>query len=541
MPVNPTYPGIYVEELPNQAHTITPAPTSITVFVGYANPLQGKCATDVAGDWWGKAIRIFSFADYELWFGGLFHHSLVSNDLAYAVFQFFQNGGSDAYVLPLKPQYYDGNGNTVAQPAIVGAAIDIGGITFTAKQLTDTANRITISIRNVRDADLPQGSPVPAHKKADISITFGRFFETYRDVETYAHISSATDANFIANKLKGSVLVSVSPTPTGGAYPNTFPAANPPIDLWDMRPPAGAGTTSIADYQRAFSPNQPLDKVEIFNLLATPGESNPTVWSTALQYCASKRAFYIMDPPENAAADASFGTGTTQIEEHVKDVSFPKDPPNGALYFPYLKGNDPLRNDGFSQPPSGFVAGIFARTDLQRGVWKAPAGLEATVFNTRGVVETGRMTDMRQGVLNNLGVNCFREFSGSTVIWGSRTVSTSNKALEQWKYVPVRRMALFIEQTLIRNLGWVVFEPNARPLWNAITVSIEGFMLALYRQQAFFGDTPSAAFRVQCDQTTTTDEDINNGIVNIFVGFRPLKPAEFVVIKIAQLAGQVQT
>ena len=147
---------------------------------------------------------------------------------------------------------------------------------------------------------------------------------------------------------------------------------------------------------------------------------------------------------------------------------------------------------------------------------------------------------MRQGTLNPLGVNVLRAFPGSgTVIWGARTVGGTG-AREQWRYVPVRRMALFLEQTLLRNLGWVVFEPNDEPLWTAIRISVESFMLSLFRQGAFEGSTPSRAFIVQCDHSTTTDDDIAQGRVNIIVGFRPLKPAEFVVIKIAQLAGQAQ-
>jgi hypothetical protein len=193
-------------------------------------------------------------------------------------------------------------------------------------------------------------------------------------------------------------------------------------------------------------------------------------------------------------------------------------------------------------PPSGFVAGMFATTDNNRGVWKAPAGLQTTLLNTIGVVDTGRMTDSRQGTLNPLGVNCLRDFRGiPTVIFGARTLAAQNVALEQWWYVPVRRMALFLEQTLRNNLTWVIFEPNDDPLWVAIRTSIESFMLSLFHQGAFQGNTPSAAFLVLCDATTTTQQDIDNGVVNIVVGFAPLKPAEFVIIKIAQLAGQTQS
>ena len=161
-------------------------------------------------------------------------------------------------------------------------------------------------------------------------------------------------------------------------------------------------------------------------------------------------------------------------------------------------------------------------------------------MNTLGVVERGQMTDQRQGLLNPIGVNCMRQFPNiPTVIFGARTLVTLTD--EQSRYVPVRRMTLFLEQSLYAALGWVVFEPNAEPLWNAITMSVTNFMLGLFKQGAFAGTTPSTAFNVACNAQTTTPDDVNNGIVNIVVSFAPLKPAEFVVITIAQLAGQTQT
>jgi phage tail sheath protein FI len=167
----------------------------------------------------------------------------------------------------------------------------------------------------------------------------------------------------------------------------------------------------------------------------------------------------------------------------------------------------------------------------------------AVVLNTTGVVDRGRMTDMNQGTLNINGVNCLRTFpSTGTVVFGARTLvgADDNTAFQQWKYVPVRRMALFIEQSLYFSLKWVIFEPNDEPLWVAIRSTINNFMMGLFTQGAFQGTKPSEAFQVKCDATTTTQDDINNGKVNIIVAFAPLKPAEFVIIKIAQLAGQVQ-
>ena len=194
-------------------------------------------------------------------------------------------------------------------------------------------------------------------------------------------------------------------------------------------------------------------------------------------------------------------------------------------------------------PPSGTVAGIYARTDVNRGVWKAPAGLETTILNTAGVMPGGMMNDQRQGVFNNLAIDCLRTFPGiGTVVFGARTLAYPNVSLRtQWGYVPVRRMALFLEQTLLQNLKSVIFEPNDDPLWVAIRVSIESFMLSLFHQGAFAGTTPTDSFQVKCDSSTTTQQDIDNGQVNIIVAFAPLKPAEFVIVKIAQLAGQAQT
>jgi hypothetical protein len=193
-------------------------------------------------------------------------------------------------------------------------------------------------------------------------------------------------------------------------------------------------------------------------------------------------------------------------------------------------------------PPSGYVAGIYGKTDSAQGVWQSPAGFQTTLLGTTGVDTKGMMTDPQQGILNNNSINALRQFaSAGTVVFGARTTVAANPSFQQWKYVAVRRMALFIEQTLYANLTWAVFEGNSAPLWNALTQEVTAFMLSLFRQGAFAGDKPSNSFLVQCDSTTTTQQDRDNGVVNIVVGFAPLLPAEFVVVKIAQLAGQTQT
>jgi hypothetical protein len=183
---------------------------------------------------------------------------------------------------------------------------------------------------------------------------------------------------------------------------------------------------------------------------------------------------------------------------------------------------------------------MFSRTDTTRGVWKAPAGLDTTLAGVAGLVVP--LTNAENGELNPLGINCLRTMpAAGQVIWGARTRVGDDRLASEWKYVPVRRTALFLEESLYRALQWVVFEPNDEPLWAQIRLNVGAFLNSLFRQGAFQGSTPREAYFVKCDKETTTQNDIDRGIVNILVGFAPLKPAEFVVIKLQQIAGQIQT
>jgi uncharacterized protein len=190
--------------------------------------------------------------------------------------------------------------------------------------------------------------------------------------------------------------------------------------------------------------------------------------------------------------------------------------------------------------PSGLVAGLYASIDSSRGVWKAPAGTEAGMSGVQSLVY--KLTDAEQGVLNPIGLNCVRTFPDyGTVMWGARTLQGADADASQWKYVPVRRLALYIEASLLQGTQWAVFEPNDEPLWASLRLNIGSFMNGLFRNGAFQGQTPSQAYLVKCDSETTTQADIDNGVVNVLVGFAPLLPAEFVVLQIQQLAGQSQT
>jgi phage tail sheath protein FI len=509
MSVTTTFPGIYVQELPSNAHTIAAAPTSVTVFVGYSHPFKTKR--------FGTPVELFSFSDYEREFGGFVQSALPGvNDLPYAVNQFFLNGGGDAVVVGLLPAYYN---DTPSPPTKTGditagqATLD-ATIVFTARELTDLAPGMTVAITNANG------------NVADIVVTYGNQQEVFRKVSL-----DSAKADFLENRINHNLSTLVTVAHGGAGYPATFTNGSQTINT--TLPVGTNGIFNPADYTAVFQADTPLDKWPVFNLLLTPAVTDSAVVSEALSFCERKLAFFIMDPPPQDVSDP----GTNWIG----DFSPPRSQ-NGALYFPYLQSSDPSTGAPVNVAPSGTVAGVFARTDSNRGVWKAPAGLETIILNTTGVVPTGLMTDPRQGTLNDRAVNCLRNFPGvGTVIFGARTLVYPNTALRtQWGYVPVRRMALFLEQTLKLNLTWAIFEPNDEPLWVAIRTTIESFMLSLFHQGAFAGTKPSDAFQVKCDSTTTTPDDVNNGRVNIIVAFAPLKPAEFVIVKIAQLAGQAQ-
>jgi phage tail sheath protein FI len=287
-----------------------------------------------------------------------------------------------------------------------------------------------------------------------------------------------------------------------------------------------------------------LDKTDLINLLCVPpdladGNTDSSVYASALTYCVTRRAMLIVDPPTDWTEDPLFPS-------HARDklaalnLSGPE-ARNGAVYFPRVRKSDPLRNGQINTyVPCGIIAGIMARTDTARGVWKAPAGLDATLAGIQALQVS--LTDEENGLLNQIGINALRSFGiNGMVVWGARTLRGADQLGDEYKYIPVRRLALYIEESLYRGTQWVVFEPNDEPLWAQIRLNIGAFMHNLFRQGAFQGKTPAEAYFVKCDKETTTQNDINLGIVNIIVGFAPLKPAEFVVIQIQQIAGQIAT
>jgi hypothetical protein len=283
-----------------------------------------------------------------------------------------------------------------------------------------------------------------------------------------------------------------------------------------------------SDYEAAYLVAD--REIDIFNLLVLPaanGVDQRQLWGPASVFCNQRRAFLVMDAPPWADVSAA-KTGVDQLRIGlVKSYA--------AVYHPRLT----LNENGLEVQvgPSGAIAGLMARTDSNRGVWKAPAGTEADI---RGVVGLERrLSDLENGDLNPKAINTLRVFPSGVVCWGARTMDGDDATPSDFKYVPIRRLSLYIEESLYRGLKWVVFEPNDEPLWAQIRLNVGAFMHGLFTEGAFQGKKSTDAYFVRCDAETTSQDDRNKGIVNIWVGFAPLKPAEFVVLYLQQMAGQI--
>jgi phage tail sheath protein FI len=659
MPVSPTYPGVYIEELPSGVRTIAGVPTAVTAFIGYT----ARGPDD-------RATTIFSFGDFERRFGGL----AADSELSYAVHQFFQNGGGQAIVVRV-PKSDSAAAAITLREGSGGSAKDSVTLTATSRGAWANAVVVDVDYPNPADANLfnltvtdlgtgdsetfrnlsvDKASPrfvetvindeangsamvraaVPASSAggrpmatglvgADLTVTNSGITGLANDKDFAVKVSSSRPASKISNRvitlikkdepLPTSVValarllerrlneelakalpgaatkVSVAPSGKALIIVPDFSYALAPEGVDTMltladdtvgtlamlkldsasnnvgRYRLGKGvkeagqitpvegndgsqlpqSANLIGNESAFTGIYALDKVDIFNLLSIPDatralRSNPAaldtgldpnaIYAAALAYCTKRRAFLLIDPPP-AIRNAETAVEWISSGLAVKGA-------NSASYFPRVRIPDPL--DDFNLrtfAPSGAVAGLYARTDAERGVWKAPAGTEATLRGVRGL--TYKLSDMENGLLNPLGLNGIRALPVyGTLSWGARTLVGADAQASQWKYVPVRRLALMIEESLFRGTQWVVFEPNDEPLWGQIRLNLRAFMHDLFRQGAFQGKTPAEAYLVKCDKETTTQSDIDRGIVNIVVGFAPLKPAEFVIIKIQQIANQ---
>jgi phage tail sheath protein FI len=492
--------------------------TSITAFIGRA--LRGPTDDD-------NPVRVQSFGEYERIFGGLWRDSTMS----YAVQQFFQNGGTDALIVRVH------NGAT---PATCLLAPDTNLI---AANPGKWGEKLRVRVDHPTLVDDPSGKLFNLSVRDTATGVTERFLNLSTDTGNARYVTHVLEQESSLVRIDPATSPAVKPAPTldTAGDPFTPDSSEDGDDVTNNQISTGVG----------FEANKKgiwaLEKADLFNLLCIPpftfdGDIDSGTRSAAATYCEKRRAMYIVDPLKAWAKPSDLTNtptppGTAGLDGTVWGLSRSA---NAALYFPYVRIPDPLRENRLADfAPCGAVAGIIARTDAQRGVWKAPAGNDATL---NGVVElTANLTDGEHGQLNPLAVNCLRAFPVTgRVMWGARTLVGADQLASQWKYLPVRRLALFLEESLFRGSKWVVFEPNDEPLWAQIRLNLGAFMHNLFRQGAFQGSSPREAYFVKCDKETTTQNDINSGVVNIVVGFAPLKPAEFVVIKLQQIAGQIQ-
>lgn len=501
MPVALLHPGVYIEEVPSGVRTITGVATSITLFIGWARrgPID-------------RALRITSFADFERLYGGL--HNEDEAYLGYGVRAFYQNGGSDAYVLRIaQTEAEEDEDNATA------ATASFGDLSMSASSPGAWADDFSVRV-TIRADDNTRFTIDVIQPSANNAV-----------LETFANLAfDPLDPRFAPNVVNGR-----SAFIDGLAF-----ASDPPASpTADTQPLAGGGdgaflAPNVAEFTAplaaAFATGGIADRIDLFNIICVPGLTDPTAIADLQTRARERRAFLVAD----SDPDAIVGD-VIPLDNAITGA----DARNSALFFPWVRAADPLRANAVRAfPPSGYVAGVMARTDATRGVWKAPAGTEASLNGALGLTIT--MSDAENGQLNPRGVNCLRTMPVfGNIVWGSRTLHGDDERGSEWKYVPVRRMALFLEESLFRGTQWVVFEPNDEPLWAQIRLNVGAFMQGLFRQGAFQGATPKQAYFVKCDRETTTQADINLGIVNIHVGFAPLKPAEFVVLRIQQIAGDL--
>jgi phage tail sheath protein FI len=653
MPVNPTYPGVYIEEIPSGLRTIVGVSTSVAAFVDFfpRGPLN-------------KAVQIFSPADFERNFGGLDARSEAS----YAIQQFFLNGGTQAWVVRATTSaaglgahaaaiiVQDNTGAdvlkiTAAAPGGWGSNLRVEvdyGTTDPTKQFnltvtefrtvdgqlqpasSETFRNLVLDATQSNDAvqtvnngsqlikvelvgvnkrrpaqtgtvtgplaagSLPAG--LAAGDAMTVTLSSGSAFAKTVTLPNPIPTSLSSLAAALQTQLRAvdksiaNATVTVAGSASSTAYLQFSPGTSKASDFLTFadatNTPASklglsaAGNINVQEYALGESApakfenagstvagsdggdatNPPIDAqgligdplqktgmqalqdVDIFNILCIPATMNlpaadaAAVASQAEALCRDNFAFYILDYPQTAS-----GVDSVDFISHWLDTNGSLRSPYSALYFPRMRIPDPLNNFQLrTVAPSGTMAGLYARTDAERAVWKAPAGTDATLGNVQAL--TYNLTDGENGVLNPVAINCLRQFPiYGLVSWGARTLFGADQQESDWKYLSVRRFANFLEGTLYRGTQWVVFEPNDETLWAEIRKSVGGFMQTLFRQGAFPGTTPQTSYQVKCDADTNPPDQVDRGIVNIVVAFAPLKPAEFVVIQIQQMAGQTQS
>lgn len=552
------HPGVYVQEVPSAVRPIEGVSTSTAAFIGVADkgPVPG---TILPSGRPAQPVLVTSFTEYTRRFGNFRQDSF----LTYAVQAFFQNGGSSLYVIRVVPTPSSPPANNaVTATATVGSSA--GALNISAANQGLWGNSIWIVVSPSSDGDT-NNFKLQVMYGATVGEALGNVVETYDNVTFNGSpslqpgaLNPASYARQVVNRASEYIAIT-SDFSARPANINVNLTTSPPV-LPAQLSNGNDGLTSNVSFIGAPAISSSvtgtgifaLDKITDVSLIAIPGQGDIPTVNAGIDYCKNERqlqdCFFIGDmgtlDVNQARTDngipnivatiadaknfATVGINNVQIDKSAGDY--------GAIYFPWIYAADPIgqgRNPKILLPPSGFMAGIYARIDNARGVFKAPAGTEAGVAGA--LAPYVAVSDTEQDQLNPILVNVVRSVPGSgLVVWGTRTIGSD----ASWRYIPVRRMAIFLRVSIYNGIQWAVFEPNDEPLWASLRLNIRSFMLTQFRAGAFQGSKPDDAFFVLCDSSTTTQQDIDNGVVNILVGFAPLKPAEFVVLKLSQKVNQ---
>lgn len=549
------HPGVYVREIPSGVRPIEGVSTSTAAFIGVAlkGPISGQ--TLPTGQM-ARPVMVTSFTDYLRQFGGF----RIDSFLTYAVQAFFNNGGRRLYIVrvanfdPAKGEVATRAQYTPGSPP-ASPLEDAVDMTIEAATEGEWGNKISVVIYRSSDGSLQNFKLVVQYDGAQ--------------VEAFDNITwsgSPTLAPGDPHPAEYALTVVNSRSEYIAIPPDTEITSNP-ADLLDISPPqekitltlggGSDGDTSNVDYVGSPAVDNTLtgtglnalDNITDVNLIAIPGQGDSATVSAGMNYCKNVRrlqdCFFLGDVgvmssvPAARRDDAAPSVYRLQDVVDFATIDPALDKSAGdycALYYPWVLAADDIgkgRNPRILLPPSGFVAGLYARIDNSRGVFKAPAGIEAGVAGALAAHTT--ISDTEQDRLNPINVNVIRTvaFSG-LVVWGTRTIGSDR----EWRYIPVRRIAIFLRVSIYYGIQWAVFEPNDERLWSSLRLNIGAFMNLQFRAGAFQGNKPDEAFFVKCDSSTTTQTDIDNGVVNILVGFAPLKPAEFVVLTLQQKVNQ---
>ena len=576
-------PGVYVEEYDSGATPMQGVSTSTAGFVGLAE----------RGPVIGQPQLVTSFSDYKRMYGGYLSDAAYGNNrfLPYAVEQFFANGGARAYIMRAVPADAKAASFTTGVLKITAAnpgawaedmrvvvspaskaktqVLAACGADLTLKnadgfnpgdvvELFDGKSTAYATIKNVLDKVITLDAPC-ALDVADAKVGTAKYIKTCEislsvllgeEAEIYENLSLKADAlNYVCAKTAKSDLISVevlpvkaAPAPAqekdkdGKEIPAPAPKAAPIVpfalcgggkeelvltlqggsngSVLTVTPDTFLGKDDGPGRRTGLQAFQENSNVSI---MAIPGVTAPEVQAALIAFCENKKScFAILDVPMELKK-----TNDVAAFRDMYDSTY------AAMYHPWLEMYDAGAKRSAYFPPSGAMAGIYARTDVERGVHKAPAN--EVVRGCTGL--SCSYNEGEQDILNPMGVNLIRAFTGRGIrVWGARTISSNGL----WKYLNVRRLFIYVEESIKANTNWVVFEPNSSVLWSRVTRTIETFLATCWRDGALAGSTPSEAFFVECGPTTMTQDDIDNGRLICKIGIAPVKPAEFVIFRITQ-------